>query len=269
MTDAIRNPFVVRAYASGDYKEDPNFPVLLSPQFAQWGEDLIVVALVRAYCERWGITEDGLTYCEIGAYHPIVTSSTYLLNQRLGMRGVLVEANEKLLAGLRAERPRDIVVHAAITDSEIDKVQFTVSTSAGLSSLDEKIVRAWPMAGVAEHVEVPAMHINELFKRHFDASPPIYLSIDVEGMDFRLLQSMNWQAYRPYIVQAEPFDIYFQNNTQKITSFMRTVDYRLIAKTDTNLIFVDTREHHSPRTPVGTTLRMLGRWWDTWRTPRS
>jgi hypothetical protein len=242
VVEKIRNPFLAPYYESGSAEYDPRFSILLSPQFAQCAEDLIVVALVKSYCARHDLDTGEQTYCEIGAYHAVVTSSTYLLNQSLGMRGVLVDANEQMIPALRADRPQDTVVYAAITDCEQDKAIFTVSQSAGLSSLDETFAAVWKDIGTVGRVEVPAMHINTLFGKYFAEKAPVYLAIDAEGMDFRLLQALNWDINRPYIVQTEQCEGIVPGSTKKTISFMHGAGYVLMAQTEANLIFVDERK---------------------------
>ncbi|MCK5460340.1 FkbM family methyltransferase, partial [Candidatus Parcubacteria bacterium] len=59
-----------------------------------------------------------------------------------------------------------------------------------------------------------------------------FLSIDVEGLDYQVLKSNNWQKYRPEIVLIEDLkksltDIFNSN----ITIFMQKQGYQLYAKT--------------------------------------
>src|SRR5262249_61061466 len=80
---------------------------------AQYGEDRIVLALLRALvCDRGGRSFQSICYVEIGGNHPIRNSNTWLL-YKAGCRGVLVEPNPELAALLAHVRPRDTVISAA------------------------------------------------------------------------------------------------------------------------------------------------------------
>lgn len=219
----------------------PDLPTFLTEHFAQCGEDLIVAALIEARCRRLGLDPAAQRYCEIGGNHPIATSATFLLNRKLGMTGVIVEANPALLADLRSARPDDEIVHAAVTDSDAATVRLTIAQSSELSSLDQSFVAEWPGAGggVARQVEVPALRMKDLMARHFAEEPPVYLSVDIEGMDLEVLRDMDFSGHRPFIVQAEPSEHHIAGNAAAISDYLASQNYVLVAKTDVNLIFLD------------------------------
>ncbi|MBS7695780.1 MULTISPECIES: FkbM family methyltransferase [unclassified Chelatococcus] len=219
----------------------PDLPTYLAEHFAQCAEDLIVAALIEARCLRLGLDPARQRYCEIGGNHPIATSATFLLNRKLGMTGVIVEANPALLDDLRAARPQDEIVHAAITDADAEIVRLAIARASELSSLDRAFVTRWPGAGggLVVEVDVPALRINDLLAQHFASDPPIYLSIDIEGMDLQVLKDTDFGRFRPYIVQAEPSEHHISGNAQAIIDYLASQNYVLVGKTDVNLIFVD------------------------------
>ncbi|CAH1648962.1 MULTISPECIES: FkbM family methyltransferase [unclassified Chelatococcus] len=221
----------------------PDLPTYLAEHFAQCAEDLIVAALIEARCARIGLDPAMQRYCEIGGNHPIATSATFLLSRKLGMTGVIVEANPALLDDLRAGRPKDEIVHAAVTDADKDTVRLAVARASELSSLDQAFVTQWPGVGggLAVEIDVPAVRINDLLARHFPNEPPIYVSIDIEGMDLRVLKDTDFGRFRPYIVQAEPSEHHLPGNAQAIIDHLASQNYVLVAKTDVNLIFVDAQ----------------------------
>ena len=75
---------------------------------------------------------------EVGGNHAFATSPTFLLHRRLGMTGVIVEANPDLLEDLRKGRPRDLIVHGAVQTQQVDSVTLTISNKSELSSLDDE-----------------------------------------------------------------------------------------------------------------------------------
>ena len=66
---------------------------------------------------------------------------------------------------------------------------------------------------------------------------PCFVSIDVEGLDLRILSDFDFARFRPWFVQVEPSDDYVAGNSDEICRLMRSVGYRLVAKTNVNLIF--------------------------------
>jgi hypothetical protein len=104
------------------------------------------------------------------------------------MTGVIVEANPKLIAGLHKGRPRDIIVHAAVTDSDLPTATLSVSPYSELSSLDRHFSIDWSVRGQTPPrpdqmsvEEVPAIRVNALIERYMPGASPSFVSIDVEG----------------------------------------------------------------------------------------
>src|ERR1700733_14798020 len=93
-----RNIFVYEACLGAGVRF-PTIPAPAAEYYAQFSEDIIVVSLLEA--KAAAAKEIDLTkqkYLEIGGNHPFATSATYLLHKRLGMNGVVVEANPELIS---------------------------------------------------------------------------------------------------------------------------------------------------------------------------
>jgi FkbM family methyltransferase len=217
----------------------PDIPVRPVELYGQCGEDLIVLSLIEAEALKESADLRLRRYLEIGGNHPFATSNTFLLNKRLRMTGVIVEANEKLIADLKRGRPEDVILHGAVQTQDVDTVFLSVSKLSELSSLDREFVRKWAAGSVGERalVKVPALRINDIMREYLSGEAPYFLSIDVEGMDLQLLRDMDFGRYRPRIIQVEPSDSYIPGNTAEIMAFMESMGYALVAKTDVNLIF--------------------------------
>lgn len=236
----MKNPFVIeRTEASGIPLPDIEVP--LREQYGQLSEDVIVDGLLKAWAQRTGADLSRQRYLEIGANHPFATSSTYLLNRLHGMTGVLVEANENLLDNLRNARPSDTIVYCAVTSEDVKEVEFFVSNLSELSSLSRDFVVDWQggTVGMAEARKVPAKRANDLLETYFAKAAPVFLSVDVEGLDLDILQDIDWARWRPVIVQAEPSDHFAPGQSTAIITFMRAQGYVFVARTDVKLIFAD------------------------------
>jgi FkbM family methyltransferase len=219
----------------------PDIPVKAVEHYGQCGEDIIVRALLRAMAMRKNVDLREKLYLEIGGNHPFATSSTYLLSRSFGMKGVVVEANARLLDNLKKGRPDDVVIHGAVQDQDVEYVMFSISNLSEISSIDSSFVTNWGEGRSREvlRIKVPALRIKDLFKKHTNGKEVVYLSIDVEGMDLSLLKDMDFRDYRPWIVQAEPSDNHIPGNSAAISDHMRTVGYKLVALTGVNLIFAE------------------------------
>lgn len=236
----MRNQFVYDACRALQITE-PDIEVHARPHFAQCAEDLIVVSMVRALASIEGFDPQSQRYLEIGANHPVATSATYLLQRDLGMTGVLVEANPALVDTLRRVRTQDDVVNAAIAVTDDREIDFYCSNQSELSSLSRRFVEEWRAGtvGLQRVVKVPAMRINALLEQHFGARAPLYLSIDIEGLDLEILEDIDWERWRPALIQAEPSDHFVATNSSAMIEYMDSLGYRLVSRTDVNLVFAD------------------------------
>jgi FkbM family methyltransferase len=216
---------------------NPTIPAWLGETYTQCYEDIIIVSLLRAHIRRIGRPLNGLSYIEIGANHPVCTNSTYLLERKYGINGILVEANPKLIKDLQIFRGNNLVLHAAVCNKDISEVDFFVSPENEISSLNEEFVNSWKDLGVQERVSVPAIRINSLLEITKDIEA-IILIIDCEGVDFDILKDIDFNKYRPLIIEIEPSDGFKPGTSTAIIEYLACKEYLVIAETDVNLIFL-------------------------------
>ena len=76
-------------------------------------------------------------------------------------------------------------------------------------------------------VKVETISINDVMKKNFNGDAPSYLSIDTEGSEYEILQSLDFEKYRPVVFTVE------HNNTNlqsKIDELMISNGYVRIFK---------------------------------------
>lgn len=83
--------------------------------------------------------------------------------------------------------------------------------------------------------------LAEILEKHLPPEQTInFLSIDVEGLDYQVINSNNWDKYKPKVVLTE--DLYLKSlkniNTSKICCFLEEKGYVLSAKIMRTLIFI-------------------------------
>lgn len=231
------NPFVYQRILEQNMPNS-TIPAWLGETYTQCYEDVIIDSLLRAHIRKLGRPINGLTYIEIGANHPVCTNSTYLWKRKYGINGILVEANPKLIKDLQKFRGDDHIINAAVCTQDVKEIEFFISPENEISSLNEKFVNAWKDLGVQERVSVPAMRINSLLEMTKDIEAVI-LIIDVEGMDLDLLKDINFDKYRPLIIETEPSDGFAPGTSNAMIEYLESKDYVVIGETDVNLIFLD------------------------------
>jgi len=234
MRYTIENPFVLHECVRLGMEKAP-IQTHIYESYAQCNEDIIVDSILRALTRRAGRDMKSIRYIEIGANHPIQTSSTYLLNRLYGASGILVEANPRLMEALKKVRQTDIVLNCAITSSQVDRVEIFVHEKNELSSMSAEHISQFQNFGgtnkIIERVSVDAMHINTFLKRYCGDRVD-FLSIDVEGFDLELVGAMD-SVFQPAIIQCE-----HEQQFDQFQSVLGQKGYNLAAITDVNVIYV-------------------------------
>lgn len=227
------NPFVYETITANGMPT-PDIPVKLYPTYSQCYEDIIIDGVIKADQRLRG--NQDFVFVEIGANHPVATSSSYLFRKKYNMPTILVEANPKLIPALEQFRSGDVVINCAVVDNDLPKIDFFISKNNETSSLDSDFVTI-RTPGIVEKITVPTIRINQILDSINQAKKQIILSIDVEAYDLPILQDIDYQQYRPYLILIEPSEDYQPGSIANIVSFMRSKNYSLITETPVNLLF--------------------------------
>lgn len=143
-------------------------------------------------------------YIDVGANDPTEDSVTRAFYDR-GWRGITVEPVAADAARQRAERPGDIVVEAAATDSDGGTVEFFSVADSRLSTLidsvgQEHFEHGW---GV-ERVQVATRRLDSILTEHGWADGDIhFLSVDTEGAEAQVLRGLDLHRFRPWVLVME------------------------------------------------------------------
>lgn len=211
--------------------------------YAQSGEDIILSHLFY----KMNISHP--TYLDIGANHPAYISNTYYFYLR-GSNGVCVEPNPNLYKKIKRSRPRDKVINIGIGINEETKADFYLFPryADGLSTFSKEEAVYWEETGMRQLgrikyekiIEVPLQTINTVIKNNFEQTPD-FISIDVEGLDLQILQSLDFDSYAPLVICVETLSYDQDQNEHKredIISFVKSKGYEIYADTHINTIFL-------------------------------
>jgi FkbM family methyltransferase len=203
--------------------------------WAQSGEDRIAAFVL----EQLGITRP--LYLDLGAHHPTHLSNTYLF-YRQGARGVLVEANPALHEQLRRKRPKDTCLNLAVAPQD-GTVSLHVMDASTLSTTSPRDAQAYRDHGhqVVGTVDVPALSPASLLSLHLPRTPHL-VSLDVEGLDLKIVRSWPFETHRPEVFVIETLEYTQDHNERKLTEIgdvMADHGYLAYADTHINTIFVD------------------------------
>ncbi len=202
--------------------------------YSQEGEDLI---LGRIFEE----SPAGF-YVDVGAHHPTRYSNTYFFYLK-GWRGINIDAMPNSMNAFRRDRPRDINLEIAIASRSGERRTFHVFNEPALNTFDEALAleRASGPYGhkIVARQSVVTQRLEDILGAQVPSGTLIdFMSVDVEGLDLEVLQSNDWQRFRPGYVLAECFGVPMSGlAAHPVTAFLATVDYVPFAKTVHTVIF--------------------------------
>ena len=165
--------------------------------YSQRGEDL---AIQKYLPESYG------SYVDIGCGNPVIESNTYLLYKR-GWSGHMIDAwNMNCIVG-KIFRRRDSFGNFAM-NAEGKPLVFYLFDPYQYSTADEAIYKDLLLQKIQfrREIEIKGLRISDLSMK-LTPSFPSFLSIDVEGLDFEVLRSNNWDQYIPRVICIEKISV--------------------------------------------------------------
>jgi FkbM family methyltransferase len=204
--------------------------------WSQCGEDLIM----RYLFDLLRIARP--SYIDIGAHHPWFYNNTYLF-YRQGARGINVEPDPSLYAGLRKGRRHDINLNIGIGPREAE-MDFYVMSSRTLNtfSADEarKNVEQHGLS-IVDTRRIKVQTFAQAVDTHMGRTPDL-VSLDVEGLDLDILRSIDFSRYRPHVFCVETISYAAGDGSgiksPEIPALMLANGYMLYADTYINSIYV-------------------------------
>ena len=170
----------------------------LKRSVAQQGEDLILDRILTRIL-GWDLGQRR-TYVDIGAFHPIDHSVTYLLYLR-GWEGVVFDPSFTTMKLFKEWRPKDQFVRAVVGDVDGIDVDFYVPKHAvsDLSLINTKYPSNKDDFRVETHRQV---EVTEELKRQGIENIDV-LNIDVEGAELEILKTFDFQRFSPSVIALE------------------------------------------------------------------
>ncbi len=167
-------------------------------------------------------------YVDVGAHHPTIGSNTCHFRW-LGWRGINIEPQPGLLALFSAQRPEDINLQLAIGSPQGRRTLFVPEAGASLASFHRS--RASMIGTALQAIEVDVRPLAEVLDDHMPRQQRLdFLNVDAEGADLEVLESNDWERYRPRVICVET-----AADDQAVQNFLDTREYDIVA---TNAIII-------------------------------
>lgn len=204
--------------------------------YSQDGEDVVLYSFYEANPEYKGF------YVDIGALHPFRFSNTQLFYEK-GWRGINIDATPGSMKEFEKYRPEDINIEIGISNEAKDLIFYSFKEPA-LNSFNkeiskERISKGWELD---KEIIVKTQSINDVLAKYISSNKTIdFLTIDVEGLDFEILQSLDWMKYAPKFLLVEELNYVNKDiigyEKSDMYQFLNSMGYVIIGRTKRTLIF--------------------------------
>lgn len=197
-TSFYSNPYVKRIYA-----QDAEELYLLEKISVEYGQDY------KGF------------YVDIGAHHPYRLSNTHWAYMR-GWRGINIEPNADAIELFMKVRDKDINVNCGIGYEEKIMKYYKFEDSS-FNTFDEGEFEGLRVP--KEVIDVPVMKLETILDQ-YKVDKIDFLDIDVEGLEMQVLQSNNWQKYKPAFILIEQKRIFVSELIEtEIYQYLKKLGY--------------------------------------------
>lgn len=187
-------------------------------------------------------------YIDVGAYHPMRFSNTYYFYKK-GWRGINIDAMPGSMKLFNKLRPEDINLEVGISNKteKLNYFMFNEPALNGFSealnqkrfSNDDSYQNSKNVYKVIAEKEIQTYPLAEILDKYLPLNKNIdFMSIDVEGLDYEVLTSNNWEKYKPEFILIE----ILRSNIPKILNsdihkYLTEKNYVFFAKTQNTVFF--------------------------------
>lgn len=204
--------------------------------YSQSGEDVIVYFIFHSL----GIEHP--TYIDIGANHPFSLNNTALFYQS-GSRGINIEPNPELFKLLQKFRKNDVNLNMGIAKGKGSLPYYLMSspTMSTFSLAEREKLEKETSITVIRVLDIKTDKLYNVINDYAKGIFPDFLSLDVEGLEEIILQSIDYDHNFPKVICVETLT-YTENNTEvkehNMIDYLVDKGYLMFADTYINTIFV-------------------------------
>jgi len=186
------------------------------------GEDLFIKSFFK--------NKIGL-YVDVGAYHPLELSNTYLLYKRK-WKGVNIDINPLSIDYFNFLRPNDINLNLGVAKKNSTRMMYFQKNKSPLNTLNlshakKTFLNKFKKKKIKTKTLTTILNNTKFKEKEID-----FLNIDTEGNDLEVLQSLDFKKYIPKLICIELIDHFNPDlkkiKKHKIYKFLIKKKYKLV-----------------------------------------
>ena len=164
-------------------------------------------------------------YVDVGCYHPIHRNNTYLLHKQ-DWKGINIDVSQFSIDLFNYLRPNDLNYNCAISNKNETVKIFYQKELSQLSTIENEQAKKVFQGNIKEK-EIQAFTLDKILKKDkFKDTKIDFLNIDVEGADFKVLEGLSFDKFKPELICIEIHDKEIKGS--KVYKFLNDKNYKLI-----------------------------------------
>jgi len=201
--------------------------------YSQEGEDILLSRLLE--------NEKNGFYVDVGSHHPKRFSNTYYF-YKLGWRGINIDAMPGSMDIFNIMRPRDINIEVPISNSK-EVLTYYKFNEPALNTFSKELATSrdeqYEKYFITSEDKLKPRRLEDVLDEYLPKNQSInFMTIDVEGLDYDVLTSLNFSKYKPRIILIEALENDYLKITESIAyKFLESEGYHILGKTLNTFFF--------------------------------
>lgn len=206
--------------------------------YSRAGEDLVINEIFKS--------KGTGTYIDIGCHDPIKNSNSYLFYNK-GWRGLNIDANEEKINLLNIVKPLDVNINLAVSSEKGEIEYLEIEGDDSMNTTKTEFYNNFikdQNYNIKKKSFIRCDSLKNILETHLEFSEIDFMTIDVEGSELEILNSNNWNKFKPKVLlietEIENFD-FVTNPIFKLLNSLEYATYSVIAMSNklANIVFID------------------------------
>ena len=186
--------------------------------YSMFGEDLVISKIFKN--KKKGI------YVDVGCYHPIEGSNTYLLFKK-GWNGINIDLNKTSIDLFDKARSGDLNLNLAISNKS-KKIKYYFRKKINmLNTINQNFAKNYFLKGFKTSY-IQSQTLNFILKKFKYSQKIDFLNLDIEGNEINALKSLNFNKYSPKLICVEIHN--YPANSSKPANLKSNPIYKFLLK---------------------------------------
>lgn len=194
--------------------------------FSKAGDDIQLMKLINNNTPG--------TYVDIGSWDPMNASNTYFFYLR-NWKGICIDPNPALKLLYEKYRPTDIFINAGIGMST-DPLSYYTFEESSINTFSLDFIKKNNLESkIISTLSIPVLSLKDVLDQHISDNERLdFFDVDVEGFDLEVLQTNDWNKYRPKVIVVESDLDLRADIDSEIVQYLSSQDYRIAGKSIIN-----------------------------------